>query len=322
MPVKNHIITLLLFRKETIDWSERLPRLLAKEKSHKVDLEQDATTRLRELLGEGRRWAFHPYLWCLRGPQRREQSMELIELPLENHTYGWRARIVEKLARAYSWCLIPWGCDFTSQMLAFVSTDGEIVDDVLNSLKESDCSGLLVSTYTVEDLKQQRFRGAIFGRKASARAHDLWADGLGSMNSVLVLRADQAESPVTEPARAGIVIEKQAMEFGSPVRRAWIRVNDESTFLHYAADQSTIIVVAPDLGESLMAKALEDFEIASRDPMRFAIRALESASWVYIPATERDKFEIYVNRDPSVTARILQDKRLTSSSFFAHRSFC
>lgn len=204
-------------------------------------------------------------------------------------------------------------------MLAFISTEEGIVEQAMKSLEENGSHNLLVSTYKAQDLQHQRFRGAIFGREQSSRAHDLWAEG---MNSALVLRADQANPPSAQPASTSIVLEKQATEFGAPIRRAWIRVNDESAFLHYATDRFTAIVTASDLSQARMAEALEDFETASRDPMRFAIRALDSASWVYIPGTERDKFEIYVNQDPSVTVKVLQNKGLTSSSFFAHRSFC
>jgi hypothetical protein len=71
-----------------------------------------------------------------------------------------------------------------------------------------------------------------------------------------------------------------------------------------------------------MKYALESFEGVRRDPLHFGIKALESASWIYIPGTEREKLEVYVNNDPAVTTNLLQNKGLTSSSFFAHRSFC
>lgn len=91
----DHIISLLLFRQETIAWAERLPGLLNKE----ADECQETTARFRELLREGKRWSFHPYLWCLRGPRKQRRSLELIELASESYTYGGRAQIVERLPK-------------------------------------------------------------------------------------------------------------------------------------------------------------------------------------------------------------------------------
>jgi hypothetical protein len=321
MPSSQHALTLLLFRDESIAWARRLPETLDPAGASEGETRKEALARFEELIGEGRRWARHVYLWCLHGRHKLEQSVVLSEFAGESYTYSARALVIQKLARTYSWCLIPWGGDFTSQMLAFVSTDETATNLAIESLRESGCSDLIVSRYTREDLEHNRFKGAIFSRKPASRAQGLWNHGIGSAGSVLILRSDADVTSFATHGTARPVLETRATVFGAPILRTWMRIEDEVGFLRYALDPFTAIITAPDLDESHMRHALESFEGVSRDALHFGIKALGSASWIYIPGTEREKLEVYVNKDPDVTTSLLQNKPLTSSSFFAHRFF-
>jgi hypothetical protein len=313
----DHAVSLILFRQQSIDWSLSLPFALADEISQ-LEPSEPAITRFRDLLETGRRWATHSRLWCVHGPALNPRSVELIELAPESFNYLGRAEVVQELGRSFSWCIIPWGGDFTAQMIAFISFDNSQSKRALEFLRENHASDLLVSTYTINDLNHHRFRGAIFGRKTSERAQHLWKEG--QMNSALALRADEALGSPSQ--RNSTVLEKSVSEFGRDVRLAWIRISDEMRFLQCATDQATKIITSDDLPPSLMQSGLDNFDEVRIDPLRFGLSALSSSSWIYIPQTERDKLETFISQDPLVTTAIFQSKALTSSSFFAHRSFC
>ena len=182
----------------------------------------------------------------------------------------------------------------------------------------------MVSGYTAEELSQKRFRGAIFHRSAELRGQGLWAYGRGLCESALILNYSQENSLSSLPPGAEVVSEVRGREFGH--RRSWIRVQDEAALLQYVGSPFTVMVTGSDLDERLRWFALQDFalvaEYINRDPLRFGLQALHSASWIYIPATEGDKWEIYVANDPALTSGLLQSSELTNSPYFLHKYFC
>jgi hypothetical protein len=314
----NPMVSVILFRKETIRWAESFARnLICDSKSEDRGSSPDIAHFL-ELLQEGKRQGCHSGSWLLHGARRAQSEAEIVELAGEGYSYLERSRVIRRLAGAYSWSFIPWGMDFTSQMLTVVTNgDADIATRFATSLETDGCTDLLLSTYSMQDLDDHRFRGAVFSRRDSSRARDIWSDGMGYMDSALVFKT--APSPSSDEER---VLQTQVEVFGTSVQLGWVLARNEAEFLRHAVDPFTMIVTAPNLDKSDLSHAMQHFESIKRDPLRFGVRALRSAAWIYVPGTERSKSEIYVNNDATVTTKVFQNKRLLSSSFFAHRYFC
>jgi len=226
---------------------------------------------------------------------------------------------------SYSWSLMPWGVQYTGQMIAFLSSDEAIFAKAAGAFQGAYLRDLHVSSYTEEELREKRFRGAAFHRSGTFRGQGLWKHGRGFSDSALVLNYGSADSKLALPHDAEIVCEEPGSQLGNPVIRRWIRVQGEAALIHFVQNDPSVIVTAPGLDERLMWLALQDFaEVAdhvNQDTLHFGLKALETVSWVYIPMSDDGRREIYVNNDPVVTTRFTQCDEMTRAPNFAHQFF-
>jgi len=269
-------------------------------------------------------WRFHARDWFLHGHQRGSETITPLKLAhQENVTYVEVLSYVDRLAHSYSWSLLPWGVRYTGEMIAFLSSDEAVFAKITGAF-QGHHHDLHVSSYTEEELREKRFRGAAFHRGAEFRGQGLWKHGRGSSDSALVLGSCSIEEPRKLPPNSEVVCEANGYQF-QPILRRWIRVWDEPALLHFVQNDPTVIVTAPGLDERFMWLALQDFadvaEHVNQDPLYFGLKALETVSWVYIPMSDDAKREIYVNNDPAITTRFTQCNEMTHAPYFAHQFF-
>lgn len=286
---------------------------------------EKAAARFSELVREGLQYRFHGRDWYLHGPPTGKPIPGFLKPAHSNDiSYVELAWYIIELAKAYSWCLAPWGVYGTGQMIALVSEDPTIFAKVSKYLVGSN-PGLVVSSYTEEELREKRFKGAIFRAEDENRGHDLWTNARGPTDSALVLAYQSNPAlPSQLPANAKLVCELLGHHL-QPVLRRWIRVEDENA-LKECLKGRTVIVTAPGLDERLMWLALQDFggvaNHVNQDPFDFGLQALKTASWIYVPRHDDQGWEAYINRDPAETTRLLEAESLRHSSGFCHKYFC
>ena len=320
----DEIIVFLLFRKKLRPLLEGISNALLPNASIRENGGERSAAHFVELVQEALQYRFHGRDWYLHGVSTGEPAPEALKLAHVDISFIEVQSYIMKLAEAYSWCLVPWGVYGTGQMIAFISRDPTIFTRVKKYLVESN-QDLLVSSYGVEDLKEKRFRGAIFRGEDEHRSQHLWTWGRGNADSALVLTYDSNPPlPSQVPRNAEIICETLGYQF-QPVLRRWIRVQDENALAHYLKKR-TAIVTAPGLDERLLWLALQDFaEVANfvnEDRLYFGRKALETASWIYIPRHDDQGWEIYINRDQAMTTRFLEGGRLTCVPGFLHKYFC
>jgi hypothetical protein len=319
-------VACLLLREKLLPWLATLHTTVAPDATVHEDGEAKPITRLMELVeGAMDVWQAHAYNWYLHGTPTGQAAPRVRQLADHDQAmYQEGLAYVEQLAQAYAWCLLPWGVDYTGQMLLFFASDAATFTTILTWLqggRDHACADLLVSVYPADAFRGQRFRGAIFGR-ADLRGHGLWHDGRGTSASALVLQSTPEDWSLVLPAYAEVVCQAHV---GSSIRR-WIRVHDEAALLQQVTGCSPDLVTAGDLDDRWMRESLghfaQIFAYISGDPLYFGLRALQSASWIYIPETGREHWEIYINNDPAVTSRLLHRAARTPDRWFLHKHFC
>ncbi len=318
-------VVCFLLREQMLPLLESLHYTVLTDAAVREDEEQKPIARFSELLRESVHWQRHSRDWYLHGTARGSDVPKVLKTAVEDVQYLDLLAYVERLAKAYPWSLVPWGVDYTGEMLAFVSSDDSHLEKVMNWLQATQANAdLVVSGYTAEELSEKRFRGAIFHRSAELRGQGLWAFGRGMCESALVLRYSSESRASSLPPGAEIVSEVRGHERGH--LRSWIRVHDEAALLQYVGSPFTVMVTGSDLDERLRWFALQEFaqvaEYVSRDPLRFGLQVLHSASWIYVPATDGDRWEIYMANDPTLTSSLLQSGELLKAPYFAHKYFC
>jgi hypothetical protein len=317
------MITIFLLRNKLLPLLEHVHHALLPDASLLEEDQEKPISRFSELLKEGVRYHVNGRDWLLHGTRKGQAPQILRMAHVDDLHYRQALAYVKKVAEAYAWCLLPWGVSFGGEMLAFISADQSIFNKFKKYALEGYCRDLEVSHYTAENLNHEQFKGAIFRRPVDLRAQALWKHARGPSSSVLALTCSSEDS---RPPAAEVVCETPGNQFGNPVIRSWIRISDEHRLRWYLAGRSIIIVTASDLDERLMWLALQDFaEIAdtvNQDPLYFGLKALESASWVYIPMNTDEKWEIYINKDPAVTTQFLQSKEVLEAPHSSHKYFC
>lgn len=320
-----NILTFLLFRENLIALLENIHYRLLPDASLYEENEENPVTRFLDLLKEAVRYRSHGRNWYLHGaltanaPPRVLKTANRYDL-----SYVDALSYVEKLAQSYSWSLIPWGTYGTGQMIGFISSDKSIFNKVMRYLAESN-PDLVVSSYTADDLSSKRFRGGIFLPVGEHYGRELWHHGHSPSGSIMVLSYSTGLSS-SDPSNIETVCESRGHQLGNPIHRRWIRVRGEEALQHYIASRDTVIVTASGLTEQVMWLALQDFagvaEHISADPLHFGLKALESASWVYVPTNADEKWNIYLDRDPIRAGRFLESTGLLSTPHFLHKYFC
>ena len=101
---------------------------------------------------------------------------------------------VHQLTRSYSWCLIPWDVCGTGQMIALIASEEAIFKRAKDWLMGGGNCDLMVSSYSIDELEEKRFNGAIFRGSDDLRGQHLWRHGRGSSDSALVLTYDPTRS--------------------------------------------------------------------------------------------------------------------------------
>lgn len=318
------MIACLLLRDQIAPLLECIHLAILKDASLREGNGEAPIARFSEILKESLKWKKHARDWCLHGTQTAGESPALLHMAnRDDFSYPEVVAYVEKLCQAYSWCLVPWGVDGTGLMTALVASDDVVFTRVMNYLGVGP-RNLVVSCYTLEQLEKKRFRGAIFRCPGDSSISALWEYGRGSCESVLALSVEREDSVSTLPGGVEMISEEHGYQFGA-VRRRWVRIFDELALAKYVNGSGTIIT-APGLDEKVSWLALQDYagvaDHVNRDRLSFGLKALESVPWIYIPRHDDEMWEIYINRDPAVTSRLLQSEKLTLASHFSHRYFC
>src|SRR5262249_41669018 len=184
---------------------------------------------------------------------------------------------------------------------------------------------LVVSLYSSDELKEERFRGGIFAGTQGLAPGELLRCGGMSTGSALTLIYYPENNP-KQLKGAEIILEAAGYEIGNPVRRRWVRASDESVFRRLLEDRNCVIVTGPDLDPRVMWLAVQDFtrvaDYVTQDPLYFGLKALESAAWIYIPANSDDKCEVYLNQDAELTRRFFHSEKFASLPHFVHSYLC
>ena len=76
----------------------------------------------------------------------------------------FRSNDIREIANSYEWCLMPWGSDYTSMMMALVSSDDHVIRQVKEILLETQCADLIVSHYTAAEVATHQFTGRLQSR--------------------------------------------------------------------------------------------------------------------------------------------------------------
>jgi hypothetical protein len=319
-----NILAFLLFRENLIPLLENIHyRLLPDASLHEED-EEKPMARFADLLKEARRYRSHGRDWYIHGVPTADAPPPILKIANRyDVSYVDALSYVEKLAKSYSWSLIPWGSYGTGQMIGFISSNENIFNKVMRYLAEGN-PDLAVSSYTADDLSSRRFKGAIFFSAEEQCGRELWNHGHGPSNSIMVLSFSTGNvSP--EPKSGEVICESLGRQYGNPVWRKWIRVQDKHTLQDYLVRRETVIVTASGLHDQIMWLALQDFagvaEHVNRDPLHFGLLALKSASWIYIPTHYDEKWEVYMNQDPLITGKFLAGEELISAPNFLHKYF-
>ena len=320
----NKMMTLVLFRKQLLPTLEYLHRVFLQDASFKEGEEEKPVERFFEIAKEALHWRFHARDWFLHGNQRGSETILPLKLAhQENVSYVEVLSYVERLAHSYSWSLLPWGVQYTGQMIAFLSSDETVFTKTAGAFQVHH-HDLQVSSYTQEELREKRFRGAAFHRSADFRGKGVWKYGRGLSESALVLNYTSLEKPRELPPNCEVVCEASGYQF-QPILRRWIRVRDEAALLHFVQNDPAVIVTAQGLDERFMWLTLQDFgdvaEHVNQDTLHFGLKALETVSWVYIPMSDDGKREIYVNNEPAVTTRFTGCDEMIGAPYFAHQFF-
>jgi hypothetical protein len=319
-------LTLLLLRESVLPTLEALLLTDLKDGTLREDVDRKPIARFLEVLKEALRWRVHGRDWILHGKQLAEEATVPLKVAnREDVSYLDVLSYVEGLGRSYSWSLVPWGIQTTGLMIAFVSTDEDLSRKASGLLKRAFEGSLLVSSYQESDLRGKRFKGSVFKRSAQFRGHGVWQSGRGRSETAFALNFWSSDEELVLPAGAEVILEGYGSQFGNSVVRRWIRLRDESALLHLIQGDPPILVTSADLDERLMWMALQDFadvaEEVNQDALSFAVRAVKSASWIYIPLRDDAKQEIYINNDPTVTTFLMESRGVTSAPFFMHQFF-
>jgi hypothetical protein len=315
-------ITCFLLREEMFPVLEAMQHLLP-DASVREDGEEVPVQRFTELVKEALHWEKHGRDWHLHGTRLGNEIPVLKMAHQEGFSCLDGCAYVEKLYQDYSWSMIPWGAYGTGLMMILIASEDEIFTKVMDYL-EILPRNLVVSCYTIGQLRNRQFRGAIFRSPVDSSVSALWKYGRGSGEAVLALSVEREESVSGLPSGVEMISETHGYQFGA-VRRRWVRILDERALTKYVNGSATIIT-APDLNEKVSWLALQDFggvaDHVNKDRLAFGLKALESVSWIYIPKHDDERWEIYINRDPAVTTRLFQSEVLTLAPHFSHRHFC
>ena len=143
--------------------------------------------------------------------------------------------------------------------------------------------------------------------------------------TAIALTGEAGELPERKlPDEAKIISEDVSVhaDLEIPVRRQWIRISTCDALMYYASFPYTLFIAAGDVDANLFSAFLEESKVNGPDPLLFGLAALHSASWIYVPQTDRLGDEIYINRNPQETARLLADERVADAPHFTLRCFC
>jgi hypothetical protein len=318
------MIACLLLRDELTPLLECIHLTLLKDACLKEGNGEAPIARFGEILKESLKRQKHARDWYLHGTQSEDEVPALLPMAhRDDLRHPEVVAYVEALCRAYSWCLIPWGVSGTGLMLALITPEDALFRKIMQYLAVAP-RNLLVSSYTIEQIREKQFRGAIFRCPGDSSISALWEYGRGPSESVLALSVEQQGAVSILPAQVELVSEAHGYQF-APVRRRWVRILDEHALSEYVATRATI-VTGSGLDEKVAWLALQDFagvaDFVNRDRLSFGIKALESVPWIYIPPHDDERWEIYINQDPQVTERLLTSEGLTRAPHFFHSFFC
>jgi len=318
------MIACLLLRDELTPLLECIHLTLLKDARLNEGNGEAPIARFGQTLKESLKWQKHARDWCLHGTQTGNELPALLQMANRDDLRHTEViAYVEKLCQAYSWCLVPWGVNGTGLMLALISPDDALLTKIMHYLAVVPRS-LLVSSYTVEQIRKEQFRGAIFRCPGDSSISALWESGRSPSESVLALSVEQQKAVSILPAQVELVSEAHGYQFG-PVLRRWVRILDKHALAEYVPNHATI-VTGSGLDEKVAWLALQDYagvaDFVNRDRLSFGIKALESVPWIYIPPHDDERWEIYVNEDSQITERLLRSESLTRTSHFAHSFFC
>jgi hypothetical protein len=320
----NETIAFLLLRSSLRALLEDIHHTLLPDASMWEEGLEKPIARFAELLQEALRYKLHGRDWYLHGTSIQRTHLGDMEYVNRNNlSYRERLASVDEMGRTYSWSLFPWGCYGTGQMVAFISPDAAIFAKAMKYLAAGN-KGLVISSYSAEELRNEQFKGGICLGAGESAAGELLKCNISS-DSMLVLTSYPEHRPV-EMRNAEIVLEASGHQIGNPVRRRWLRVNNEGVLKQFLLDRNTVIVTAPDLDQRVMWLAVQDFahvaDHITQDPLYFGAKVLESATWIYIPASSDEGCEIYWNHDPEATRTFFSSKDFASLPHFFHRYFC
>ena len=210
-----------------------------------------------------------------------------------------------------------------SLMMALIASDNRSIRRVKDILIEEQCADLIVSHYTAEEVDNQQFRGVVFNRGLSETGGGIW-DRNASASAIVYTGAGGDLTLGYMPDGVEIVSQDDSIDpdFNIRVTRQWLRISSDSNLLHYACSEYTNLIAAGDVDDNLFWTFLRESKAGDRDPLRFGLIALHSASWIYVPNTDGLGDEVYINQDSKETARLLADKRVSSAPQSAFRCFC
>lgn len=200
----------------------------------------------------------------------------------------------------------PWGADFSALMFA-IESSVENRDFIVDEISRANLSSYIVASYDAPTLQSQQFRGAIFTRDASVKADGIWEASTTSGLSGFVLQLGESTS----------------MRFkgtGCRPRHStavnWYNLRQASDLKYFASRFYTLLVVGARIPITDLC-SIEFTDDATDDKMRLGLELAKIVDWMYIPSTEGDRQELYINRDWRVTRKFLEMSVVINAPGFA-----
>ncbi len=319
----SEIFSSILLRNDIVPFLETIHHRLLPDALFSENGINKPLQRFHELIKESLHWQKNAQKWCLYGARKRSDlSNDLTNRDLMGNSFLDSCTNVEMLYESYSWSIIPWGVDGTGMMIAFISSDENAFKEALLWLSAGGANqNVIVSRYTLDQLKLKRFRGAIFSRSPHLRGQLIWK--CNPLHSALILFSQDENTDSILGSSTDIICRSRQ----GRVVRSWIQVHDESAFLRYGTSENASVILASDADETMIRESSGHFsdiifEYINNDPLRFASKALGYSSWNYMPFTGDGNWEIYINNDHRMTDTLLFSDEMLREPSLLHRCFC
>ena len=335
----NYFVSLILLREDTPSLIRSFYESKGEEPSFLTPPESNMT--FEGVFDFVRQWRIFPELnWCLHGRRKREATWSGVTAePSFTSTPSRRSSSLREVAQLFEWSILPWGIDYTALILAFVTYDQRTIEkfnEIMSEVRDGDSflkdhvlslrafkAGILLSTYTADEVDRGIYRGAVFTRLKSSVGRGLWlAANCANDSPCALVRLQKGSMP--EPLASCKVTEVVGVDaevLGTAVRHSCFRLLEERSLLTFAQYEGTAVIVPSEVGERHGFNLTRMWENIKGDPLAFGIHLLSFGEWLYAPSTPREHFEVFFHRDGNKTRDLLSSREVAEAEYFAFCSF-